>query len=387
MEKKVRILFVINHMNMGGIQKALLQLLCSIKDTYEISLLCINPNSILLSSVPKEVHIIPPNKVLQMTEMSVKEAFSHGILLGVLKAGCSLWSKVFTKRVPAWMITRCTRKTSQEYDVAISYTQPISSKTLFNLSNEVVLNACVAKKKITFVHCDFLEYGGNDACNRSLYRRFDRIAAVSDSVGEKIKCAMPDVADKTVTVYNCIDSNKIKSLADDQPVVYAEKYPVITVARLSVEKGLSRCIPLFCRLREQGYDIRWHIVGAGTEEQELEKGIIACHAEDIVVLHGQQMNPYRYIKNAKLFLLPSFHEAAPVVFDEAQCLGVPILTTPTNSAEEMVAQRAAGWVCDMKDDSIYEALCAFCESTIHRTEREGTPGDVSPISQFADLIE
>ena len=55
-------------------------------------------------------------------------------------------------------------------------------------------------------------------------------------------------------------------------------------------------------------------------------------------------------------MIPSYHEAAPMVYAEAHCLGVPILTTKTLSAVEMVENEEIGIVCDNNDISIRDAL-------------------------------
>jgi glycosyltransferase involved in cell wall biosynthesis len=62
------------------------------------------------------------------------------------------------------------------------------------------------------------------------------------------------------------------------------------------------------------------------------------------------------MKNADLFLLPSFHEAAPMVVDEARCLGLPVLSTETTSARDMIVNTHSGWVCKNNQGAISDAL-------------------------------
>ena len=45
-----------------------------------------------------------------------------------------------------------------------------------------------------------------------------------------------------------------------------------------------------------------------------------------------------------------------MVIDEAYILGVPTLTTRTNSSDEMVTDRACGWVCENDQQSLEQAL-------------------------------
>ena len=46
-----------------------------------------------------------------------------------------------------------------------------------------------------------------------------------------------------------------------------------------------------------------------------------------------------------------------MVIDEAVSLGIPVLTTATTSAKEMVPDRGAGWVCTNTDEAFVHALC------------------------------
>lgn len=380
-----KLLFVINHMNIGGIQVSLLDLLNEIHSMYDITLLCIKPEGELLDKVPSDVKILKAGNALLSSELSMKEARLKKIL--GFRLFFSLWSRFFSRRFPAYVVTRFFQKNLGIYDVAISYTQPIESKQFYNLSNEVALYSCTAEKKITFLHCDFQEYGGNDAVNRKMYLEFDRIAAVSESVGNKLIYEIPEIKHKVVTVYNCCNINNIKHLAEENSIQYEERFPVVTVARLSPEKGLERCVKLIKKLSYDGVDIKWHIIGEGICRKSIEQAIEKNKAEDIVILHGQQKNPYRYIKNAKLFLLPSYHEAAPMVYKEAACLGVPILTTETTSAEEIVSENGLGVVCGIETEDIFQALKRYTDKENVTIKKVEEINNSLALSQFVSLIE
>lgn len=383
-----KILFVINHMNIGGIQKALVELLKSIDGKYDIYLLAIRSDGVLMNDIPSNVHILKASNVLLATEMSKEEARQLSLPAYWVRMSAAVWSKLVSRRLPAYLITKYMQKSFGEFDVAISYTQPIGCKKIFNLSNEVVLNSCRAQKKISFIHCDFANYGGNDAVNREIYKKMDMIAAVSESVGKRLIEQIPEVEGKVVTVRNCCNCNHIISLANEKTVFYKEKYPIVTVARLSEEKGLVRCVSIIAKMKEEGFDVKWHIIGSGPEEQKIKNEIVKCNAEGYVILHGEQKNPYRYLKNAKLFLLPSYHEAAPMVFGEASCLGIPILSTETTSAIEMVENQGAGWVCKTDDKSLLQKM----KNVLHDLDTfsvcsENKIQNNTPLHQFISMIE
>ena len=114
--------------------------------------------------------------------------------------------------------------------------------------------------------------------------------------------------------------------------------------------------------------------------------------EELVVFHGQQENPYRFMKNAELLLLTSFHEAAPMVLEEARCLGLPVMTVQTTSSNEMVLESCSGWVCDNEQQAINEGMLELLsnrpvlkqlKNTLQNTAMDNT----AAVAQFMDLIE
>ena len=366
----MKILIVTNHMRVGGIQKSLLELLKALSKNreYEVSLFCCKKEGSFLERIPSNIKILSENIYAVSTEQPLSECRKIGKRCYVFRMIMSFWSRHFTKALPAFFLCKLMGKFKGKYDVAISYSQPIDDYAFCNLTNEIVLNCVRADQKLTFVHCDFGSYGGNTRRNRKLYKKFDRIAVVSESVGKRFAEIVPDVSEKIRTVYNFCDCNEIEQLAAQDTVVY-DKKTIVTVARLSEEKGLLRCIPIFDKLKKDGYDFEWHIVGGGPLRKAIEEEIHRYSLEQTIILEGEQVNPYRYIKNADYFLLPSFHEAAPIVFDEAAILGVPVLTTKTLSALEMVSDRGAGIVCGNSQDEIYGMLrIALMNSQINQIE-------------------
>jgi glycosyltransferase involved in cell wall biosynthesis len=298
-----------------------------------------------MDSIPDDVRVITGSPTLRVSELSAVKARGMGFRFMLLRAILAAWTKLFGKGLPAWILTAINGAIDGQYDLAVSFSQPIGDFELCALSNEVVLRCANARKKATFLHCDFSEYGGDSKRNRKLLSKFDWIAAVSDGVRDKFRSVCPELAEKTRTVLNCINCEEVIELSLHDPVCYTEAISLVTVARLAPEKGLLRCIRIIKKLRDSGMDICWHIVGGGPCEAELMELILRDNASSCVQMHGQQLNPYRYMKNADFLFVPSFHEAAPIVFNEARCLGLPIITTDTLSAQELVVSRGGGVSC------------------------------------------
>ena len=223
--------------------------------------------------------------------------------------------------------------------------------------NEFVLEKTDATQKVAFLHCDYLQCGANCEENNKAYRAFDLIAACSDGCRRSFVQALPELAQKCVTVPNFHRYGKIRELSQQTPYCYpAGALHVVMVGRLAHEKGIDRALRALACVRGQGIAAILHLVGSGPKEQELRALAQSLSLADAVFFHGSQSNPYRFMRNADLLLMTSFHEAAPMVIDEACCLGLPVLSTATTSTQEMILRRGCGWVCGQSQDSINSTL-------------------------------
>lgn len=355
MQKK-SILIVNNNLEIGGIQKALVNLLREIHNQYDITLLLFHKHGELLKDVPISVKIIEANPLLSLLGVSFEQSKKMGYFYFLVRTGLSLFSKILGNRMPIAFLINTSRKTGT-YDMAISYMQNSAYRILYGGCNEFVLKKARANQKISFVHCDFEKYEGNHTYNRNLYKKFDRIGAVSKSCQESFLKIMPDLKEKTFCIHNCYDFEQIKNLSEKDTIAYDEScFNILTVARLTMEKGIIRSLSIIKRLHEQDIHVRWHIVGDGPLYGQICEYIKNTKLEDVIFLYGKQDNPYRFIKNADLLFVPSYHEAAPMVFNESACLGVPVFSTKTCSAMELVEKGGIGWVSENNEDSIFETL-------------------------------
>ncbi len=358
-KKKKKILIVNNNLIVGGVQKALINLLHEIKHDYDIDLFLFYNEGEYKYEISKEVRVIEavsPLKVLGMSQVKAKQL---GLFYYMLRGIAATYARVISNHFPIHMLTLMERKLNG-YDVAISFLQCDRERRFYGGCNEFVLYRVNAPVKIGFLHCDFLKYGGNTKKNRENYKQFDKVVTVSEGCRQSFITAVPETESKTFCVQNCINYSEITRLAGENPVVYEKDYThLVTVARLSEEKGIQRGIRVVQRLKKSGYKVKWHIVGDGVLKSTILLNIKNINGGEYIHLYGSQSNPYRYLKNADLFLLPSFHEAAPIVINEAKCLKVPVLTTETVSSEEMIINNKEGFICENSEKGIYNALISI----------------------------
>ena len=144
-------------------------------------------------------------------------------------------------------------------------------------------------------------------------------------------------------------------------VLEGENPKLILASRLEPQKAVLRFLSVVNRLVKEGSKFSVHILGDGIEKDEIKNFIDENNLSETCFLYGNQQNPFCYIRKADLFVLPSIWEAAPMVYNEAMILGVPVFTTNTISAQEMIGTK--GFICENSQDGIYSELKKVLENT------------------------
>lgn len=385
-----KILIVNNNMNIGGIQKALVNLLTALSERddekYEIDLLLFEKAGELLDDIPVDINVISGNFWTCILGMSNAEARRSGALIHLNRSFWTVLTRIFKTRFTFGCLSRLQRL-KDSYDCAISYVQGGRERVFYGGCAEFVLNSVRADKKVYFVHCDFLEYGGNCAYNRRILEKFDSIAAVSASAAGHLRAAVPSISDKVVTVHNCCDFKRIKAMAEEYAAEYTdEKVNLFTAARLHSEKGILRMLPILKSLKNDGLRFVWRVAGDGPDRAETERLIDELELNGEVILLGSLKNPYPYFKKSDVLLVPSYNEAAPMVFNEARAFGTPIFTTDTSSAVEMVKNTHSGVVCENTDKGIETALKEYIRDFVpHKNSAEFIDNSAA-LEEFDSLI-
>ena len=383
------LLIVNNNMKVGGVQKSLCNLLWSLDPTeYHVTLLLFSKSGAYLDELPPTVDIIEETGPFRLFGKSQSE---YTGLNAVKRTILAIISR-FLGRDTAVRLMRKRQPTIGPYDCAISFLNNGPKEKLYGGAQDFVLYCTDADRKVLFLHGDYDQSGCHYPSNDGAVAQFDAIAACSEGCRRAFVAALPDLADRCVTVRNCHRYDTIRAMAQEPITPYSsDAIHAVMVARLSHCKGIDRTIRAVAVAREKGYPVMLHVVGDGPIRDSLCRLAEELAVTEWVIFHGEKQNPYPYIKQADLLLLTSYHEAAPMVIDEARCLGVPVLSTKTSSSQEMVIETQAGWVCDNDQAAINETLCrvlADRESLITVKERLlTTPMDNRvALEQFSDAV-
>lgn len=160
---------------------------------------------------------------------------------------------------------------------------------------------------------------------------------------------------ESVLIYNELNP-KIIELSKEPIEVTRSKLNLVTVSRISPEKGFERMLKMSEMLK--GIDYNWVIVGNGYNKAY--ENTIKKKAPKQWQFVGAKDNPFPYIKNADWLVQLSDYEAFGYVMLESKVLGTPVITTDYTSAFEMINKPDYGMIIK-KDLSDFDVNSLFSE--------------------------
>lgn len=130
------------------------------------------------------------------------------------------------------------------------------------------------------------------------------------------------------------------------PSRIVSKTQLVTVGRLSAQKGQFILLKALAVLAREGVEFEMVIAGDGPLRPQLERSIRDLGLEHQVDLTGWLSNSQvrTLIRGARALVLPSLAEGLPVVLMEALALGRPVVTTYIAGIPELVTDRTCGWL-------------------------------------------
>lgn len=214
----------------------------------------------------------------------------------------------------------------KEYDVAIDFN---------SYRNECAVGAirARAKKRVMWIHND-VEIKKRDEIKYKILwhffkgklKYFDEFAAVSPGIIDGFR-KTSGIYDREITpIPNHIDTEEIFRKAEE-PITFAADenfYNLCTMGRISHQKGFDILMDFMAEVVKQRDDIRLYLLGDGPDRGKLEKQIERLGLGDKVTLFGNQQNPFPYLKQMDGFVLTSRYEGQGIVIWEAKTLGLEL---------------------------------------------------------------
>ncbi len=326
--EKIKLLFINGHLNTGGVEKALLDILRHLDyDRYEVDLLLTEELGDYVNQLPSQVNVILRSlegtfgsfvKVMGKSVRS-RDWFSLRMrlifllmrFLGISKI--SLAKKMLTEK--------------KEYDCVIGFRRGICT--------QIANFAVNAKKRITWWH-----HGEINVEKKAYLQEVshcDYIVAVSNACRDMLLKEMPTLKDRTVMIHNMLDEKTVKEKATlFDPQFDESKLHIVSVGRLSPEKHFENAVYAAKVLKENSINFQWHLIGDGAEGDRLKALAKQYCVDDVFLFEGNQVNPYPYVQRADSFAHPSYVESFGLVVAEALALGRACVVTKSEGVMDFL---------------------------------------------------
>lgn len=353
-----KILLINNSFEIGGIESSMVNTANALAEVCSVDLFVYHPEGPMRERLNKNIRILPVSWRFRAIGMSLKQVLrSKDVRMIIYRVFITLWTKLFSNKLPILLAIKHQPKLIG-YDAAISFSHEKRKKLVASGFARVADQLTDAKMKISWIHYDSSTLDLDHAYNEPVYQRMDRIICVSQALMKGFQKSFPTLASKVDYCYNFMDYSRILAQGE---LPQAQEYPknqfiCFSACRLSKEKALVRAIRTLSPIFRQYPDVYWYIAGSGDEREAIEQAIETESLSERIVLLGNQNNPYPYMKNADLVMNVSYHEAAPMVFMEAQALGTPVFATNTSSAMELLRDGVDSFVCENSEEGVYSGF-------------------------------
>lgn len=403
MSKKIKLLFLGITMNCAGTEKAFLSLVRNLDfEKFDVTLLLAKADGPLYDQIPKEVKVIEMPEYGEMFTLTGGTA-TQAIMNCYVKRNPMVLAEIFPYAVKTVLLRKKRSFTAMrlwvhlmkkmprvpgEYDVAAAFW---GDKTMFYMVDKVK-----ARKKIAWLHFDYSNPPRDDKLYLPCFRKCDKIINVSKAVDDALKARLPQIADRCEVIENVSDPKLIWDLA-----LTGESYPdgwfkgkrILTIARICEQKGVDFIPPVLKKLTADGLPLRWYIVGGGDEADvnRLKEQAVTHEVADKLFLLGAKTNPYPYLRDCDIFVLPSRYEGKPITVEEAKIMYKPILVSRYLSADEQLEGGRLGYITDIGEEGLFNGLKkllgdpGLCDAYTERLSKLPRGVNMDAVKRFEEI--
>lgn len=284
------------NLNIGGIEKSLINLLKRIDyNKYNIDLYLLSKGT-LYNELPKEVNAV------------------------------FLSNPSFYKYLPFFITKKLIKMDKTiKYDAAIDYSAYNNVLSAYALDSN-------ADKKIIWIHNDYKIKKKNEFkfkvlfnLSKSKYKKFDEVVAVSEGVKESFK-ELTGLTAKNV-IPNYIDTDEILKKSKEEVDFHVDDDNInfCFLGRLVYQKGLDLLFPIIKEYKEKNEEFQLYIIGDGPLKDKLINQVEELDLFDNITFLGAKKNPFPYLKKCDYLILNSRYEGQGMVALEAKTLGLKVI--------------------------------------------------------------
>lgn len=167
-------------------------------------------------------------------------------------------------------------------------------------------------------------------------------------------------------------------------------FTFLMVSRLISDKGVFEYINAIRRLRKEGVQARFQLLGSmdpkhqrGIQPEVVQSWIDSGDVEYL----GSTRDVRTYLSKADCVVLPSYREGTPRTLLEAASSSVPIIATDVPGCNNVVNHNYNGYLCRLKDsDDLAEKMKTMASLPLETRKTFGVNGRLKMEAEFSESI-
>jgi len=159
-----------------------------------------------------------------------------------------------------------------------------------------------------------------------------------------------------------------KKIIKEDGVEYKKAVPqLVIVGRLTKIKGHTYLLDAMPKIIEQFPHIQLLVMGEGIEHKALEKKAAMLGIQKNISFLGFQNNPYAYIQQSDIIVLPSLYEPFGLVYIESFALKTPVVAFDVQACNEIIVHNKTGILVVAKDSgALAKSIIALLQNPAER---------------------
>ena len=220
-------------------------------------------------------------------------------------------------------------------------------------------------------------WSDNYLVDRLVYRGVDGIIAVSRGCAEFLQEKKKVSSDKITVIWNGRDLARFDGTKFDRNEVRRElgfgsgEYLFGTLGRLEPQKNHHLLLEASKIARERGgRPFKVVILGEGFLRESLEKKAAELDITGEVLFPGFKTDSEKWLAALDCFILSSDYEGFPLSLIEAGAMGLPVISTLVDGADEIIEDGKSGFLVPVKDPAaLAEKMLSFSGIASRRRRR------------------
>lgn len=399
MNEKKRIAFVTRDLSGGGVENTLFNLINALdKDRVDVSLILFDKSGSFYEKIPPNVKIfclydeeLIGARLCYKSKQKIIEFLQNRKLLKALKLfyyerkSLHLAKKDIPHILTNFYLERLHERPEQ-YDVVVDFHGYGDFTTYY------AVNKIKAKKYVTWLHDEQQNWL---ALCEDIYAKYDKVFACSKMCREQFINFFPQYKEKCDVFYNILPVENIKKKSE---LFYPEElkdkgiWKLLTVGRMTEQKGYDIAIEVATKLKNQGIRFKWFFMGEGKNKSLYQNMVERNSLQDEIRFLEFQQNPYPYMKACDIYVQPSRHEGYCTTISEAMIIGCIVIATNVSGVDEQIVDGKNGLIAEINSSSIFNSIHKVISdgklrNTLSKNVSEKKQSFSEELKKFYELID